>query len=182
MYLGLDNSGIRFSGGKKKLSSPKRPSRLSVQPASCSVSSGAKQQEPQAENSSSSNSELKSGWSYTSTPPTCFQYLWSSSANFASNIEDQNICWPPKLILQEPSVCRLAVSSQQSADEWRMSHEHIITWQSEYVIRSWSCMDRISVMCITADGSWSRFGAEHKLMPAEGTDWLQGLWSRWPDA
>ena len=85
-----------FGWNKKIFPSPKYPSRFSVQPASCSVSPGAKRHKRQAEYTFSSKVEMKSGWSYTSTSPTCLHYLWSCGSNFASDVEGQNICGPTK--------------------------------------------------------------------------------------
>ena len=86
-----------FGWNKKIFPSPKYPSRFSVQPASCSVSPGAKRHKRQAEYTFSYNVEMKRVWSYTSNPTTCLYYLWGFGSNFASDVEDQNICGPPKI-------------------------------------------------------------------------------------
>jgi len=74
--LGVGKFGDSMFGWNKKFfSSPKYPSRLSVQPVSSSVSPGVKRHKRQAEYTSSYTVEMKSGWSYASTPSTCLHYL-----------------------------------------------------------------------------------------------------------
>jgi len=126
---------------KKIFPSPKCPSRLSVQPASCSVSPGVKRHKSQAEYTSSSNAEMKSGWSYTSTSPTCLHYLWSCGSNFASDVEDQNITVPQKPSLRELSVCRLAFSRRKTQVTWAHYHMTVTARHLQLTVLGSHCCD-----------------------------------------